>query len=165
MSANVLKQFHLVLILGSFCIATTSTEVIAMSEEPLSLAPCPKSPNCVCSDEDKASQQYISPFVSAANSDDEDSAMGGNRLLVAIAAYLDAEPEFSITQKRENSLKVEARTRLLRFVDDIEMQVRGDKVYVRSASRVGYSDLGKNRKRLETVRWAMVQQGVAEPLM
>ena len=165
MSANVLKQFRLVLMLGSLCIATTSTKVIAMSEESLSLAPCPKSPNCVCSDEEQASQQYISPFVSAAKSDSEDSAVGGRRLLAAIAAYLDAQPEFSITQKRENSLKVEARTRLLRFVDDIEMQVRDDKVYVRSASRVGYSDLGKNRKRLETIREAMIQQGAAKPLI
>ena len=42
------------------------------------------------------------------------------------------------------------------------MQVRGNSVAVRSASRVGYSDLGKNRRRLEAIRRAMVKQGLVQ---
>jgi uncharacterized protein (DUF1499 family) len=57
-------------------------------------------------------------------------------------------------------LQIEARSRLLGFVDDIEMRVRGNRVVVRSASRVGYSDLGKNRRRLESIRQAMIAQGL-----
>jgi uncharacterized protein (DUF1499 family) len=42
----------------------------------------------------------------------------------------------------------------LRFVDDVEfLLVPAERViHVRSASRVGYSDLGTNRKRVEALR-------------
>ena len=49
-------------------------------------------------------------------------------------------------------LRVELRTML--FVDDGEFLLdRENKViHIRSASRLGYSDLGKNRSRLEDIR-------------
>ena len=58
---------------------------------------------------------------------------------------------------------MEAKTRLLRFVDDVEFELRtGDGVIaVRSASRVGYSDLGANRRRIEKIRKALVPDGQA----
>ena len=59
----------------------------------------------------------------------------------------------------DNGLRIEARSRLLRFVDDIEMQVRGNSVAVRSASRVGYSDL-KESPTLSAIRRAMITQGL-----
>ena len=135
-----------------------------MPIEPQQLAPCPNSPNCVCSDEHMESSQYIAPIVSPSGSAEEPAETSGRHLLAALAAYLDSQSEYTLVHQSEDYLRVEARTRLLRFVDDIEMQVRGDKVYVRSASRVGYSDLGKNRKRLEGIRDAMVRKGVAQPL-
>ena len=41
---------------------------------------------------------------------------------------------------------------LFRFVDDVEFFVDGDVVHFRSASRVGYSDMGANRKRIAAIR-------------
>ena len=60
-------------------------------------------------------------------------------------------------------LRAEARTRILRFVDDVEFQVRPDsnQVDMRSGSRVGYSDLGKNRRRLEAIRKFLIEQKLA----
>lgn len=52
-------------------------------------------------------------------------------------------------------------TPLLRFVDDVEF-IRDDKgrvIHVRSASRVGHSDLGTNRRRVEKLRRAMETAG------
>ncbi|MEC7418575.1 MAG: DUF1499 domain-containing protein, partial [Pseudomonadota bacterium] len=56
--------------------------------------------------------------------------------------------------------RAEARTRLLRFVDDVEFELREEAgiIAVRSASRVGYSDLGANRRRIEKIRQAISQE-------
>ena len=138
-----------------------------MTQTAQKLAPCPSSPNCVCSDEPIDSKQYITPIVSAnteLNGEEASDNSRGQQLLVAIADYLQNRDEFQIIVQTENALKVEARTSLLRFVDDIDMQVRGERVYVRSASRVGFSDFGKNRSRLEELRTQMVEDGMAQPL-
>jgi uncharacterized protein (DUF1499 family) len=113
----------------------------------------------VCSDEDPNSSQYIAPFVSQMSQGAPDTT-DAERLLAGIAAYLETRSEFRIVRQDNNRLQIEARSRLLRFVDDIEMRVRGNSVVVRSASRVGYSDLGKNRRRLESIRQAMIAQGL-----
>ena len=44
-------------------------------------------------------------------------------------------------------------SKIFKFVDDVE--IRHDKAniwHIRSASRVGYSDRGVNRKRVEAIR-------------
>jgi uncharacterized protein (DUF1499 family) len=45
-------------------------------------------------------------------------------------------------------------TRVFRFVDDMALRMEAARgvIHVRSASRVGYWDLGVNRKRVETLR-------------
>ncbi len=51
-------------------------------------------------------------------------------------------------------------SRLFRFIDDIEVRfddVRGE-IHLRSASRVGYSDMGANRKRMAALRDAYQAQ-------
>ena len=139
-----------------------------MTQTTQKLAPCPSSPNCVCSDEPNESDQYIAPIVSTGletvNGEALSSEEGGQKLLAAIASYLENHDEFKIIERTDHSLKVEATTSILRFVDDIDMQVRGERVYVRSASRLGYSDLGKNRRRIEKMRAVMAELGMAQPL-
>jgi uncharacterized protein (DUF1499 family) len=53
----------------------------------------------------------------------------------------------------EYELKAESRT-LLGFVDDVQFSPDRENrvVHMRSASRVGYRDLGVNRRRLEKMR-------------
>lgn len=50
--------------------------------------------------------------------------------------------------------RVEFRSRLFRFVDDVEFlfDPQARRIHIRSASRVGHSDLGVNRKRVEKIR-------------
>ena len=49
---------------------------------------------------------------------------------------------------------VEFTSRLMRYVDDVEFlyDSASNQTHVRSASRLGYSDLGANRKRIEAIR-------------
>lgn len=53
------------------------------------------------------------------------------------------------------------RSRLFGWADDLELRIDTEAgvVHVRSASRVGYSDLGVNRRRVERLRAALREQG------
>ena len=68
----------------------------------------------------------------------------------AILRIIENTKRTTIITKREDYLHVEYRTRL-GFVDDVEFHLDRESrtVHFRSASRVGYSDLGVNRKRME----------------
>jgi len=60
----------------------------------------------------------------------------------------------SIIEETDNYLYAEFKSAGMGFVDDVEFSIDAEKkvIHVRSASRVGYSDLGVNRKRIEAIR-------------
>jgi uncharacterized protein (DUF1499 family) len=106
------------------------------------LAPCPDSPNCVCSQSTDAGH-LIEPLrytKSAAEA------------MVVLKEVVQQQKRTTIITETTNYLHVEFRSALFRFVDDVEFLVEDKVIQVRSASRVGYSDLGVNRKRVETIR-------------
>jgi uncharacterized protein (DUF1499 family) len=106
------------------------------------LTPCPSSPNCVSSQ--AADERHrIAPL---AFSGDPEAAFA--RLKRAVSGRSDT----TIVDDLPDYLRVELRTIL--FVDDGEFLLDRAKklIHVRSASRLGYSDLGKNRSRLEEIR-------------
>ncbi len=108
------------------------------------LQPCPSSPNCVCS-QDRDKTHAIAPFAYTGS---RQAAM--SRLARAITSMYGAK----IVQQTPDYLHAEYTTRWMRFVDDVEFYAPADAklIQVRSASRVGYSDFGVNRKRVEAIR-------------
>jgi uncharacterized protein (DUF1499 family) len=54
----------------------------------------------------------------------------------------------------EDFIRAEFVSAIFRFVDDVEFYLddRNKVIHVKSASRVGYSDLGVNRRRVENLR-------------
>ncbi len=60
----------------------------------------------------------------------------------------------TIKEESSNYFWVECRSRLLGFVDDLEIYLPNEEkeIHFRSASRLGYSDLGVNKKRVEHIR-------------
>ena len=72
-----------------------------------------------------------------------------------------AMPRTTIVEERQGYLHAECTSRIFRFVDDLELlrSETGDRVDVRSASRVGYGDWGVNRARVESLREALVAAG------
>lgn len=108
------------------------------------LAPCPPSPNCVSSLARDPSR-HVEPLRF---SGDPDAAW--QRLREALGRL----PGTRIVADVGGRLRAESRTRWLRFVDDLELVLVPDAhlVHVRSASRVGWSDLGANRRRVERLR-------------
>lgn len=110
------------------------------------LLPCPASPNCVCS-QDPDPDHQIAPF---------DCTGPGSNAWARLRATVEAEPRTKILESGTGYLRVEFRSRIWRFVDDVEFNLdpAAQVIHVRSASRVGYSDLGANRKRVERLRKA-----------
>jgi uncharacterized protein (DUF1499 family) len=116
------------------------------------LAPCPNSPNCVSSQAPESDHEhYIAPFRFSGN-----PATAWQRLMAAMLA----EKRVSIIVEQGNYLHVEMRSLMFRFVDDVEFSLAASAglIHVRSASRVGYSDFGVNRKRVERIRAAFDSQ-------
>lgn len=111
------------------------------------LAVCPASPNCVSTQADDA-EHRMQP-VSFAGSADE--------AMQRIKAVVAKMPRTKIVTAGDNYLHVEFRSALFRFVDDVEFLIDPDEqlVHFRSASRVGYSDIGANRRRMEQIRKAV----------
>ena len=110
------------------------------------IAPCPRSPNCVSSlAPDDAHRVDPIRFTG-------DPAAA----LAKLRAVIEAMPRTQITRIDSDSLHAEFTSWLLRFVDDLDAVVDPDAgvIHVRSASRVGYSDLGVNRKRVDGIRAA-----------
>lgn len=105
------------------------------------LTACPDSPNCVSSFE-TSEQHGIAPL--AANLEQVE------RVLVGMEAA-------NIVDAQENYLYAEFTSALMGYVDDVEFlhDSAAGVTHVRSASRLGYSDLGANRKRIETIRAAI----------
>lgn len=108
------------------------------------LRPCPDSPNCV-------SSLSGDPRHAIAPLQYEETAEKVGELLIEVVSRM-KRSRIVISEKLY--LHVEFTSALFRFVDDVEFLFDdGQKViHVRSASRVGYSDFGTNRKRVEEIR-------------
>jgi uncharacterized protein (DUF1499 family) len=72
----------------------------------------------------------------------------------AIRAVVGSLTRCTIVKTTDRYLHAECKSRLFGFVDDLELQLDREAgvIAIRSASRVGYSDLGVNRRRVETLR-------------
>lgn len=107
------------------------------------LKPCPSSPNCVCSLHGDESH-HIDPYIYPKNTD----------VWIKIKSLIAAMPRTKLLSESEDYLHYEFRTRLFRFKDDVEIwhDRENDTLHFRSASRVGHSDLGTNRRRIEDLK-------------
>ena len=122
--------------------------LLAMIIAAVTLPPCPASPNCV-STQAKDEKHAIAPMHYTTS---REAAM--QHLL----AVLRAMPRTKIVASDSTSITVEFRTRIFRFVDDATFVFDDEAkaIHFRSASRVGYSDFGVNRKRMEEIRKAWI---------
>ena len=115
------------------------------------LAPCPSSPNCVSSDASGGSH-HVAPLQ---------LAVAPSEAWRSVREAVSELPRSRIVKETPDYLHVECRSALFGFVDDLELQLRPTEeiVAVRSASRLGHSDLGVNRRRVEALRAALSSRG------
>jgi len=118
------------------------------------MAPCPSSPNCVSSDAQDiehlvAPLQLVGPAIDA---------------WTVAKALLSKRPRTRIVTEKPDYLHAEIESALFGFVDDLELNLRPSErvIAVRSASRLGYSDLGVNHRRVEELRADLISRGVVK---
>ncbi|ACK69933.1 protein of unknown function DUF1499 [Gloeothece citriformis PCC 7424] len=116
------------------------------------LTSCPSTPNCVVS-QDADSDHAIAPIPYHT---DRNTA---KQLLIKVLGVV---PRTTIIEETEDYIRVESASRLMGFIDDGEFYFPPDEkvIHIRSASRLGESDLGVNRRRLEQIRLALKDLGV-----
>ncbi|EGA67806.1 DUF1499 domain-containing protein [Vibrio brasiliensis] len=112
--------------------------------------PCGDKPNCV-STQDTREKHQLAPFT-----------LADNTTLDAIEAVALQLPGAKTAVKEQGYLRIECTSKIMRFVDDLELRVEGNTLLVRSESRVGYSDFGVNRKRADMLRELLNENGLIE---
>lgn len=97
-------------------------------------------PNWVCSQVEQNDAHYVAPLKGS---------------LAAVAKVVKGMPRTVIVEQKDNYLYAEFSTPLMGYTDDVEFAADGKGLHVRSSSRLGYSDLNANRKRIEAIRAAL----------
>jgi len=104
------------------------------------LTKCSKKPNCVCSEIKRDDPHFIKPLISSSNID----------LLISVIQEMGGV----LVNEKDNYFAFQFTSKIFGFVDDFEVRFEQNKniIHFRSASRVGRSDLGVNRNRVELVK-------------
>ena len=118
------------------------------------LAGCPDRSNCVSS-EAKDPRHAIAPMVLIGDT---------STSWAAIQAILGRMPRSTVVKATDRYLHVTFKSGLFRFVDDLELKLdpQSGVIAIRSASRVGYFDLGANRRRVESIRKQLTADGLVQ---
>lgn len=139
-----------------FVYLSITAKVPQLGIEDGSLSPCPDTPNCVSSEAEARKSQRVDAL-----SYDVSPEQIFRQLKLTVTAM-----GGRITKVQAGYLRAEFTSRLFRFVDDVEFRLEEEAslIHIRSASRVGHSDLGVNRKRVEQIRQRLqgLQNGRAE---
>ena len=106
--------------------------------------PCPKSPNCV-STQSTDEKHRMKPIQYSSTVDEAKEK---------IKNLIKSFKRTKLITETENYLHFEFRTATFKFVDDVEfyLDVKEKLINFRSAARLGWSDMGVNRKRMRKIR-------------
>ena len=142
------------------------------------LEKCPSSPNCIQSEYPKDQEHYFPPIPippaylitqkpislaeqssSAVDTSSSVARIDMEKLTSKLRQTLQAM-EGAVAQADANYIHATFTSSLFRFVDDFEIRIdsASQLLHLRSASRVGYSDLGVNRERAQTFQSIFTQK-------
>lgn len=101
------------------------------------LAACSSKPNCASSEARTDESQKVEPFAAIEWEDLKQAVKDTGGV---------------ITNDTGDYFSAEFTSSFFKFVDDFEARRNDEFVHVRSSSRVGYSDRGVNKARIESLR-------------
>jgi uncharacterized protein (DUF1499 family) len=144
MSRLIAIIFGTFLILASVALPATANDLGINQGH---LANCPASQNCVVS-QNADSKHAIDPI---SYHTDRDTARK------IVFKVLTVVPRTEVVEQTDNYIHALSKSRIFKFVDDVEFYFPENEnlIHIRSASRVGESDLGVNRRRMEQIRLAL----------
>ena len=144
MKSNCMTMLFLMPLLSFSVIGCTGVRPANIGVKDGKLAPCPSSPNCVSSQSsDKA--HAIEPLSFTG------TVAGAHAALRTVILSMKRS---QIITDTDSYIHAEFTSAIFRFVDDVEFwfDENAKVIHVRSASRIGNSDLGVNRERVEDIR-------------
>ena len=111
------------------------------------LSPCPTSPNCVVSQNADA-KHAIAPMT---------YHVARDKARETLLKVLTVVPRTEVIEQTDNYIHALSKSRIFKFIDDVEFYFPNNEsvIHIRSSSRVGESDFGVNRTRLEQIRLAL----------
>lgn len=141
---NILRMLSIVCCAGMLFIGCAGKRPKDLGVSSGRLQPCPDSPNCVSSQSTDEEHQ-IDPLALESSPPEA---------LAKLKKIIQAMERTSIIEEADDYLYAEFKSAIMGFVDDVEFYIDEENkvIHVRSASRIGHSDLGVNRKRIEAIR-------------
>ncbi|KXO13490.1 hypothetical protein AKG98_3295 [Moritella sp. JT01] len=151
-TSRIFKRSILILTCSIFLASCSGTPPDNIGIVNSLLTPCPESPNCVSSDSLDESH-YVPAFK---------LEVSAEVVWSEIKVYLQAQHNMEIMTETADYLYVESTSTLMRFVDDFELHLRLNDgiIAVRSASRLGKSDFGVNKQRVDDLYKALNDKGL-----
>jgi uncharacterized protein (DUF1499 family) len=109
------------------------------------LQACPNTPNCVCSETKISDEHSIDPLMTNGISSSE-ALNKVNSIITKMGG--------AVTAQDGDYLAATFTSSLFKYVDDLEVRFDDETktLHFRSASRVGKSDFGANRKRVDSIK-------------
>ena len=108
---------------------------------------CPSSPNCVSS-YDMDEEHYIKPILFSSSQ---------KNITHQLINIFSEHSNIELISLSNNYIHAQYSSNMMGFIDDIELLILDQKIHIRSASRLGYSDFGANRKHIEMIRTQLQQ--------
>ncbi|CAM4253817.1 DUF1499 domain-containing protein [Vibrio agarivorans] len=139
---------YLLIAVSVFSLTACSQGVEQMTDR--TAQPCGDKPNCVSTIDDRE-KHSIAPFN-----------LKEGTTLAQVEAIALTLPGAKIADSDSNYLRIECTSKIMRFVDDLELKLDGTALTVRSESRTGYSDFGVNRKRAEQLRQKLADASILD---
>ena len=146
----MIKAF-MTIIFGTLVLCACSQKTASHSLDDMD---CPSSPNCVSSLATESKRQ-IDPFHLK-----KDYADNWEKMKTELSNM----PRTQIIKSSEKIIHAECKSRIFRFTDDLVLILAPltGRVDIRSASRVGYSDLGVNHKRIKNLRTHLKKKNIID---
>lgn len=149
-----LKVFTGSLILITILWGCSGNPTERQNSESSGLLDCPDTPNCVSSLA-KNPKYRVEPFKL-----NKDLKTSWDMVQNTVGSL----PRTKVVSANNNDIHAECRSMIFRFVDDLTLNLTPSNgiINIRSASRTGYSDLGVNRRRVESLRKKLQQKDIIE---
>lgn len=116
------------------------------------LSRCPETPNCVCSQHRDDASHYMEPLPFKGSLAEAQSR---------IRALVSSMKGGILVEEKGHYLRATFTSGFFKFVDDVEFLIKPEEslIHFRSASRLGRSDLGVNRRRMQKIRELLLSMG------
>ena len=80
------------------------------------------------------------------------------KAFIELIQILENTPRLEIVNKEKNYIHAIATSRIMKFIDDIEIKnlIQDNILQIKSSSRKGIYDLGVNERRVQTLRFRLI---------